>query len=109
MSFNPATGLIFVRTVVDGVGADDSESPAPGKMERKEGNCNMKPSEIKNTFFAVLIFALALTLLMLVSWNEAHAQMMPPGCPVDANDIVLCHAVWLPIVANELIVTGDAR
>lgn len=69
----------------------------------------MKPSEIQNTIFAVLIFALALTLLMLVSWNEAQAQMMPHGCVVDANGIVLCHAVWLPIVANEVIVTGDAN
>lgn len=69
----------------------------------------MKPSEIQNTIFAVLIFALALTLLMLVSWNEAHAQMMPPGCVVDANGIVLCHSVWLPIVQSDAIVTGDTK
>lgn len=59
----------------------------------------------------VVWFVAAVALLLsIVAWaDEAQAQMMPPACAVDANDIVLCHAVWLPIVANEVIVTGDAN
>lgn len=54
--------------------------------------------------------AAVLLLLAIVAWaGEAQAQMMPPACPIDANGIVLCHAVWLPLVANELIVTGDTK
>ena len=50
----------------------------------------------------VVWFIAAVTLLFaIVAWaGEAHAQTMPPACPVDANGIVLCHSVWLPIIAN---------
>lgn len=59
----------------------------------------------------VVWFIAAVALLFaIVAWADAaQAQMMPPGCVVDANDIVLRHAVWLPIIANELIVTGDTN
>ena len=59
----------------------------------------------------VVWFVAAVALLLsIVAWaGEAQAQLMPPACVVDANGIVLCHSVWLPLVANELIVTGDTK
>lgn len=59
----------------------------------------------------VVWFVAAVALLLsIVTWaGEAHAQMMPPACVVDANGIVLCHSVWLPLVQSDVIVTGDAR
>ena len=50
----------------------------------------------------VVWFVAAVALLLaIVAWaGEAQAQMLPPACPTDANGIVLCHAVWLPLVAN---------
>ena len=58
----------------------------------------------------VWFVAAVLLLLAIVAWaDEAQAQMMPPACMVDTNGIVLCHSVWLPVIANEVIVTGDTR
>ncbi len=50
----------------------------------------------------VVWFVAAVALLLaIVAWaDEAHAQLMPPGCVVDANGVVLCHSVWLPVVQN---------
>jgi len=48
----------------------------------------------------VVWFIAAVSLLLsIVAWaGEAHAQAMPPACPIDANGIVLCYSVWLPLV-----------
>lgn len=58
----------------------------------------------------VWFVAAVLLLLTIVAWaGEAQAQMMPPACVVDANGIVLCHAVWLPLVQSDVIVTGGVK
>lgn len=69
----------------------------------------MRNNRVTKQDVAWFIATVAL-LLAIVTWaGEAHAQLMPPGCPVDDNDIVLCHAVWLPLVQSGFEVTGDTR
>lgn len=66
----------------------------------------MKNNRVTKQDVVWFVAAVAL-LLAVVAWaDEAQAQTMPPACVVDANGIVLCHAVWLPLVANEV---GDTR
>lgn len=69
----------------------------------------MNSNRVTKRDVAWFVAAVAL-LLSIVAWADAaQAQMMPPACVVDANGIVLCHAVWLPVVQNGLIVTGDVK
>lgn len=58
----------------------------------------MNSSRVTKRDVVWFVAAVAL-LLFIVAWAcEAQAQAMPPACPIDANGIVLCHSVWLPLV-----------
>lgn len=92
-----------------GAAATDLRSAAAEKMERKEHHYTMNRNRVTKRDVAWFVAALLL-LLAIVAWaGEAHAQTMPPACPTDANGIVLCHAVWLPLVQSGFEVTGDTR